>query len=174
MAESLFDAFSCHAPLDHQCVANDILQRHILHVLLRWIYSPSGTLYGDSDSLPQRDSDFLPQRDSDSTTKIVTLYHKEIVTLYHKEIVTLYHKEIVTLYHKEIVTLYHKEIVTLYHKEIVTLYRRVVKSEISLQIWKRDLKLIARWDLKMEIVSPDDPDQNNGAKLLNFCVVIGS
>ncbi|GFS90486.1 hypothetical protein TNCV_4096951 [Trichonephila clavipes] len=26
---------------------------------------------------------------------------------------------------------------------------------------------------KWEIVNPDDPDQDNGAKLLNYCIVIG-
>ncbi|GFT30493.1 uncharacterized protein TNCV_2377751 [Trichonephila clavipes] len=26
---------------------------------------------------------------------------------------------------------------------------------------------------KWEIVNPDDPDQNNGTKLLNYCIVIG-
>ncbi|GFX51864.1 hypothetical protein TNCV_3062821 [Trichonephila clavipes] len=25
----------------------------------------------------------------------------------------------------------------------------------------------------MEIVNPDDPNQNNGTKLLNYCIVIG-
>ncbi|GFW12879.1 uncharacterized protein TNCV_3328121 [Trichonephila clavipes] len=35
-----------------------------------------------------------------------------------------------------------------------------IKSEISCQIWK--------W----EIVNSDDPDQDNGTKLLNYCIVI--
>ncbi|GFX63975.1 hypothetical protein TNCV_41511 [Trichonephila clavipes] len=38
-----------------------------------------------------------------------------------------------------------------------------------------DLELDARcgWNLKMEIVSPDDPDTDNGTKSLNYCIVIG-
>ncbi|GFV40440.1 uncharacterized protein TNCV_4493971 [Trichonephila clavipes] len=38
-------------------------------------------------------------------------------------------------------------------------------SEISLQMRDEILK----W----KFVNPDDPDQNNGTKLLNYCIVIG-
>ncbi|GFW80486.1 hypothetical protein TNCV_2415881 [Trichonephila clavipes] len=32
----------------------------------------------------------------------------------------------------------------------------------------------AGWDVNMgKIVNPDDPDQDNGTKLLNYCIVIG-
>ncbi|GFU29753.1 hypothetical protein TNCV_4745781 [Trichonephila clavipes] len=36
-----------------------------------------------------------------------------------------------------------------------------ITSGISRQIWK--------W----QIVNPDDPDQDNGTKLLNYCIAIG-
>ncbi|GFX39955.1 hypothetical protein TNCV_2647181 [Trichonephila clavipes] len=38
-------------------------------------------------------------------------------------------------------------------------------SGISRQMWDG----IRKW----KIVSPDDPDQDNGTKLLNYCIVIG-
>ncbi|GFX04446.1 hypothetical protein TNCV_899761 [Trichonephila clavipes] len=48
------------------------------------------------------------------------------------------------------------------------------KVNNSHQIWNWDLKLVVRcgWDLKRGNRNLDDPDQNNGTKLLRYCVVI--
>ncbi|GFW48385.1 hypothetical protein TNCV_1109481 [Trichonephila clavipes] len=46
-----------------------------------------------------------------------------------------------------------------------------VVGVVRRQIWKLGSG-ISRQIWKWEIVDPDDPDQDNGTKLLNYCIVI--
>ncbi|GFX68950.1 hypothetical protein TNCV_683091 [Trichonephila clavipes] len=56
----------------------------------------------------------------------------------------------------------------------------VAKSGISHQIWKWYMELVIKSENgicnkspNLEIVISDDPDQDNGTKLRNYCIVIG-